>query len=114
MERIPSPYRHSARKPGVVSKVIITLCSLITIALLIFAGSRDWKSGQSVSAILSDTSDIRSLAENALKAGVAKTKEQQTSAQPKEQTSLISHGVLLQRQHNADALPAGMVTATAY
>ncbi|WAC17964.1 hypothetical protein OVA24_12020 [Luteolibacter sp. SL250] len=115
MDRIPSPYHHSARKPGIVSKVFITLCSLVTIALLIFAGSRDWKSDKTASTTLSDTSDLRDLATDLLKAGVAKVNGEQASApESKEQASLISHGTLLQRQTTDKSLPAGMATASAY
>ncbi len=114
MERISSPYRDASRKPGILSKFLVTLCSLATIALIIFAGSRDWNSGKSVSEILSDTSDIRGVAVRLTQAKAPQAKEEQSVAQPEAQPSLISNGTLLQRENGAKSLPAGMVTATAY
>ncbi len=114
MERIPYTYPNTVRKTGIVGKLFITLCSLATIALLIFAGSRDWSSDKPVSAILSDTSDIRNLATKLMQAKAPQKKEDHTASQPEKPASLISNGTLLQQQGSTNDLPAGMVTATAY
>lgn len=56
------PYPHRIHPSGsALGKFIGSLFSLLTIALLVFAGTRDWRSGRPFAETLTDISDIKRL-----------------------------------------------------
>ena len=60
MKHIPHPYRtHSSG--SALGKFVSSLFSLLVIAALVFAGTRDWKSNRPFVSTLLDVSDIQGL-----------------------------------------------------
>jgi hypothetical protein len=90
------PYR--ARRTGsTFGKVLATLASLLTIAAILFVGSREWKSDKSIRATLMDISNIRSLLSNARQAGStsAQMADALNNAHNDVERSLIEKGTLV-------------------
>jgi len=118
MERHPYCYPFHARKSTFAAKATTTIFSLATITVLVFAGSRDWKTDRSWMATMSDVSDIKALAskfsvggDRAFKTAPAPA----VTARSESATSLISTGLLQQQNKGGTAMHVnGMEKATAY
>lgn len=107
MKHIPYPYRtHSSG--SALGKFVSSLFSLLVIAALVFAGTRDWKSNRPFLTTLVDVSDIRSLLTNVEQAGSKKAAidhSLQRAANPLER-SLIQKGTLVRESATlVDASP---------
>lgn len=99
MNQIPLPHSYYARREATLfGKVITTLFSLLTIAAILFIGTRDWKSGSSFLATLTDTSELQSFFAAIRKDDTSKTSNRQPEASRTTapiRDSLIDHGTLV-------------------
>lgn len=115
MKTIPSVHPYYAHRAGsTLGKVVATIASLLTIAAIIFVGTRDWKADKSVTAILSDISDIRGLFHQVEDAGFSTTVKHEAArgASNAIERSLIENGQLVRRDTQVFAeagTPAGLI-----
>lgn len=109
MKHLPFSHPYHARRTGsALGKAISTIASLLTIAAILFVGTRNWKSGNPVTALL-DVSDIRSLFSQTGDSKSAENAEPE-KAQNSNAGSLIEKGTLVRRssQLTAANIPAGL------
>ena len=116
MKHIPSPYR-SRQTGSTIGKVAATLASLLTIAAILFVGTRDWKSGKSVFSSLADVSDIQGLfahVEDAASSKTVKNASIMEASNPLER-ALLEKGTLIRRSSEmltmANSTPRGLVAS---
>lgn len=123
MKQVPYRRPHRAGNPGsTFGKVVGTIASLLTIAAILFVGSRDWKAHQSIPATLLDISDIRGVLSKIEHAGSTVTAKSAAlhSTSNEVERSLIEKGTLVRRTtqiaSDTPGAPTGLMreTATAY
>jgi len=108
MKNTPSLYPCRAHQAGsALGKFAATLASLLTIAAILFVGSRDWKAHESFSAALTDVSDIRGLFSKAGATGGTATAVNEV------ERSLLEKGTLVRRSpritgSNVPGAPTGV------
>ena len=107
MKHIPYPYRtHSSG--SALGKFVSSLFSLLVIATLVFAGTRDWKSNRSFVTTLLDVSDIRGFLNNIEQAASKKAAKDHSIQRASNQLerSLIEKGTLIRESATlVDATP---------
>ena len=87
-----------------------TAASVLTVAAILFVGSRDWKSGRPVLKSLVDISDIQQVFSSVENAGSATTARSVAIAQATTQVerSMIEHGTLVRRNTQFVSTPSAV------
>ena len=113
MKHLPYPHRTHAAGSA-IGKFVSSLLSLLTIATLVFAGTRDWKSNRPFVTTLTDVSDIRGLLTNVEQTASKKAAMEDSirrAANPLER-SLIEKGTLIRESSTlvdaSSATPQGL------
>jgi len=107
MKHIPYPYR-TPPSGSALGKFVSGLFSLIVIAALVFAGTRDWKSNRPFLTTLLDASDIQGLLTDVQKAASKKAAKDHSIQRATNQLerSLIEKGTLIRESSTlVDATP---------
>ncbi len=113
MKRIPSYHPYYAHRSGsTFGKVVATIASLLTIAAILFIGSREWKSDKPITASLFEISDIKALFTKVEQSGSssAQMKAALDQSHNDVERALIEKGTLVRRStqlNNQDA-PVGL------
>jgi len=107
MKHIPHPYR--THSPGsALGKFVSSLFSLFVIAVLVFAGTRDWKSNRGLVDTLLDVSDIQGVLTHFEKTASKKAAKDHSIQRASNQLerSLIEKGTLIRESATlVDATP---------